>query len=121
MAKSTRAPKRAPGIGVVRGLKKGFTVTKRPITAVETKADDKTFVYTNAKSKRNRSHKKLWAIRSVIADVVGTLPYERRAQEMLKVGREKRALKFVKRRLGSFQAAKVKREKLTELLRTKKK
>ncbi|CAF1164509.1 unnamed protein product, partial [Rotaria sordida] len=43
---------------------------------------------------------------------VGFMPYERRAMELMKVGRDKRALKYVKARLGSHQRAKKKRDEL---------
>ena len=117
MVKVTRQPKKAAGINVIRGLKAGFAVTQRPIVSNETKTDDKLFSYSKMKNKFSRPHKTLWAIRAVIHDVVGFLPFERRCQELLKVGREKKALKFCKRRLGSYQQAKNKREKLTEALR----
>ncbi len=37
--------------------------------------------------------------RSVVREVVGFSPYERRALEALKVGKDKRALKFLKKRV----------------------
>ncbi|KAJ9447747.1 60S ribosomal protein L36, partial [Diplonema papillatum] len=49
--------------------------------------------------------------------VVGLTPYERRCCELLKVQREKRALRFCKRRLGSFARGKKKREVLSNLMR----
>eukprot|EP00760_Papus_ankaliazontas_P006392 PhM_4_TR13024/c0_g1_i1/m.36512/K02920/RP-L36e, RPL36; large subunit ribosomal protein L36e len=121
MVRASIAPKNASGMGVITGLKKGFQVTKRNLTQTQHKDGDRVFTYTKAKNKRNRPHKAKWAMQAVIRDVVGTLPFERRAQELLKIGREKKALKFCKRRLGSFAGAKKKREALAEALRTKKK
>ena len=43
--------------------------------------------------------KKLRAARDVVEEVLGFAPYERRLMELLKVGREKRALRFAKRRV----------------------
>lgn len=39
-------------------------------------------------------------IRDTIRDVCGFAPYERRAMELLKVSKDKRALKFIKKRVG---------------------
>ena len=38
-------------------------------------------------------------IRELIRDVVGSAPYEKRLMELLKVGRDKRALKLAKRKV----------------------
>jgi len=38
-------------------------------------------------------------IRDLIRDVVGSAPYEKRLMELLKVGRDKRALKLAKRKV----------------------
>lgn len=39
-------------------------------------------------------------IRDTIRDVCGFAPYERRAMELLKVSKDKRALKFIKKRVS---------------------
>eukprot|EP01006_Ploeotia_vitrea_P019492 TRINITY_DN51699_c0_g1_i1.p1 TRINITY_DN51699_c0_g1~~TRINITY_DN51699_c0_g1_i1.p1 ORF type:complete len:101 (+),score=2.81 TRINITY_DN51699_c0_g1_i1:86-388(+) len=73
---------------------------------------------TRAKNKRyERVPTKLKAVRGVIQDTVGFSPYERRVLELLKLGRDKRALRFCKRRLGTHNRAKCKREQLAEHLR----
>ncbi len=41
-------------------------------------------------------------IRDLIRDVVGSAPYEKRLMELLKVGRDKRALKLAKRKVRRF-------------------
>jgi large subunit ribosomal protein L36e len=51
------------------------------------------------------------------AQVCGFAPYERRLQELLKVGKEKRALKLAKVKLGSHKRAKAKREEMSNVLR----
>ena len=38
-------------------------------------------------------------IRDLVRDVVGSAPYEKRLMELLKVGRDKRALKLAKRKV----------------------
>jgi len=42
-------------------------------------------------------------VRDVIREVVGHAPYEKRAMELLKVSKDKRALKFLKKRVSSTQ------------------
>lgn len=54
--------------------------------------------------------------RDIIREVVGHAPYEKRAMELLKVSKDKRALKFLKRRLGTHIRAKRKREELSNIL-----
>lgn len=39
-------------------------------------------------------------VRDMIREVCGFAPYERRAMELLKVSKDKRALKFIKKRVG---------------------
>ena len=41
-------------------------------------------------------------IRDLIRDVVGSATYEKRLMELLKVGRDKRALKLAKRKVRRF-------------------
>lgn len=41
-------------------------------------------------------------IRDMIREVCGFAPYERRAMELLKVSKDKRALKFIKKRVSLF-------------------
>ena len=48
---------------------------------------------------------------------MGFAPYEKRVQELLKVGKEKRALKFAKKRLGTLRRARSKREEMQAVLR----
>jgi large subunit ribosomal protein L36e len=55
-------------------------------------------------------------IRDLVREVVGHAPYEKRTMELLKVSKDKRALKFLKRRLGTHIRAKRKREELGNIL-----
>jgi large subunit ribosomal protein L36e len=56
-------------------------------------------------------------IRGLIRDVAGSAPYEKRLVELLKNGRDKRALKLAKRKLGTHLRAKKKREEMGNLMR----
>ena len=38
-------------------------------------------------------------VRDLVREIVGFMPYERRAMELMKVGRDKRAFKYVKARV----------------------
>lgn len=55
-------------------------------------------------------------VRDLVREVVGHAPYEKRGMELLKVSKDKRALKFLKRRLGTHIRAKRKREELSNIL-----
>jgi large subunit ribosomal protein L36e len=56
-------------------------------------------------------------VRSLIREVAGFAPYEKRITELLKVGKDKRALKVAKRKLGTHKRAKKKREEMSSVLR----
>lgn len=43
-------------------------------------------------------------MRDLIREVTGHAPYEKRAMELLKVSKDKRALKFLKRRVSILEA-----------------
>ena len=60
-------------------------------------------------------------VRDLIREVVGFAPYERRAQELLRIGKEKRCLKFLKKRIGSHDLAKKKREEMQAVLQAMRK
>lgn len=56
-------------------------------------------------------------MRGLIREVAGFAPYEKRITELLKVGKDKRALKVAKRKLGTHKRAKRKREDMANVLR----
>eukprot|EP00754_Rhynchopus_humris_P006087 Rhum_TRINITY_DN12976_c0_g1::Rhum_TRINITY_DN12976_c0_g1_i1::g.55430::m.55430/K02920/RP-L36e, RPL36; large subunit ribosomal protein L36e len=97
-----RTPK--SGTGVSRGLNKGHVTTKRSKAVSSTK-------------RLSLQKNKLNAVKEVVMETAGLSPYERRIVELLKVQREKRALRFCKRRLGSFARGKKKREIMSSLIR----
>jgi hypothetical protein len=57
------------------------------------------------------THKKF--VRSLIREVTGFAPYERRIIELLKNSRDKRARKLAKKRLGTMRRAKRKVEEMS--------
>mmetsp|Transcript_28366 Transcript_28366/g.67269 ORF Transcript_28366/g.67269 Transcript_28366/m.67269 type:complete len:85 (+) Transcript_28366:31-285(+) len=69
--------------------------------------------YTVMISARNK-------IKQLVREVAGLSPYEKHIEALLKVGRDKKALKLAKKRLGNIKRAKKKREILNHFLRTKK-
>uniref|UniRef100_A0A2K6U9L7 60S ribosomal protein L36 n=1 Tax=Saimiri boliviensis boliviensis TaxID=39432 RepID=A0A2K6U9L7_SAIBB len=58
-----------------------------------------------SKPRHSRRHGRLIKhtkfVRDIIREVCGFVPYERRAMELLKVSKDKRALKFIKKRVGT--------------------
>eukprot|EP01134_Creolimax_fragrantissima_P001151 CFRG1151T1 len=82
---------------------KGFPTTKR-----ETK--------TKRVSKKGVSSTRSKFVRSVVREMVGFAPYERRIMELLRVSKDKRALKLAKKRLGTHVRGKAKREEMVDVL-----
>ena len=66
--------------------------------------------------RRGRITKKTKFVRDLVREVVGFSPYERRIQELLKISKDKRALKFAKKRLGGHIRAKRKREEMVRVI-----
>ncbi|KAI5069184.1 hypothetical protein GOP47_0015485 [Adiantum capillus-veneris] len=94
----------APKSGLAVGSNKGHVVTKRELPARPSSRKGKTGTRTSF-------------VRKLIREVVGLAPYEKRITELLKVGKDKRALKVAKRRLGTHLRAKKKREEMSATLR----
>ncbi|KAJ3425692.1 60S ribosomal protein L36 [Anaeramoeba flamelloides] len=67
-------------------------------------------------NKNFRKRTKRIFVRNLIREVAGFSPYEKRAIEMLKLGYEKRALRFCKRRLGTQKRARKKRDELAKIV-----
>ena len=64
-----------------------------------------------------KTSKRVLFVRNLIREVAGLAPYEKRITELLKVGKDKRALKVAKRKLGTHKRAKRKREEMSNVLR----
>lgn len=60
-------------------------------------------------------------VRDLIREVCGFAPYERRCMELLRIGKDKRALRFCKKRLGSHTRAKRKREEMQGAIQAQRK
>ncbi|XP_032508810.1 60S ribosomal protein L36-like [Phocoena sinus] len=73
-----------------------------------------------SKPRHSRRHGRLTKhtkfVRDVIQEVCGFASYERPAMELLKVSKDKRAFKFIKKRVGGHICAKRKREELSNVL-----
>ncbi|KAL1818520.1 hypothetical protein ACET3Z_013389 [Daucus carota] len=68
-------------------------------------------------SLKGKTSKRTHFVRNLIREVAGFAPYEKRITELLKVGKDKRALKVAKRKLGTHKRAKKKREEMSNVLR----
>ncbi|EXC19148.1 60S ribosomal protein L36-2 [Morus notabilis] len=97
------APKQ-PNTGLFVGLNKGHVVTKKELAP---KPSDR----------KGKTSKRVHFVRNLIREVAGFAPYEKRITELLKVGKDKRALKVAKRKLGTHKRAKKKREEMANVLR----
>ena len=56
-------------------------------------------------------------MREIVKEVAGLAPYEKRIAELLRIGKDKRALKYAKQTLGTHVRGKRKREEIAEILR----
>ncbi|KAJ1954273.1 ribosomal protein L36 [Dispira parvispora] len=67
-------------------------------------------------SRRGQFSKRNNFVRSLIREVTGFAPYERRVMELLRNSRDKRARKLAKKRLGTMLRAKKKVDELTNVI-----
>ncbi|KAL1233392.1 Large ribosomal subunit protein [Trichinella pseudospiralis] len=67
-------------------------------------------------SRKGKLHKRVKFVRDLIREVCGFAPYERRAMELLRISKDKKALKYLKRRIGSHRRAKSKRDEMQGVL-----
>ncbi|KAJ8631708.1 hypothetical protein MRB53_025031 [Persea americana] len=93
-----------PKSGLFVGLNKGHIVTKREVAP-------------RPSDRKGKTSKRVHFVKNIIREVAGFAPYERRITELLKVGKDKRALKLAKRKLGTHKRAKKKREEMSNVLR----
>eukprot|EP00040_Diaphanoeca_grandis_P001905 m.20012 g.20012 ORF g.20012 m.20012 type:complete len:112 (+) comp12697_c0_seq1:209-544(+) len=96
-----------PQGNVAYGLAKGY----------KTQAYDKAPKISRRKGKQS---KRTNMIRSVIREVAGFAPYEKRCMELLRVSKDKRALKYCKKKLGTHTRGKRKREELMNVIQDQK-
>ncbi|KAJ3680803.1 hypothetical protein LUZ60_015292 [Juncus effusus] len=94
----------APNTGLFVGLNKGHIVTKRECPV-------------RPSGRKGLTSKRSHFVKNLIREVAGYAPYEKRITELLKVGKDKRALKVAKRKLGTHKRAKKKREEMATVLR----
>ena len=89
----------APRYEMVTGLDKGHKTTPNTLKPKP----------SNNKGKQTNHNK---FVRDLVREVTGFAPYERRAMELLRISKDKRCLKFLKKRIGSHLKAKRKREEV---------
>ena len=89
----------APRYEMVTGLDKGHKTTPNTLKPKP----------SNNKGKQTNHNK---FVRDLVREVTGFSPYERRAMELLRISKDKRCLKFLKKRIGSHIRAKRKREEV---------
>merc|ERR1712024_217246 len=93
---------------MVVGLNKGHKVTKNTVAPRHSRT-------------RGQSTKKNEFVKQTVREVMGFAPYERRALELLRVSKDKRCLRFLKKRLGAHIRAKRKREEMSGVIQQQRK
>ncbi|CAI0430640.1 unnamed protein product [Linum tenue] len=96
------APAAKSGLAV--GLNKGHIVTKRDLPP-------------RPSDRKGKTSKRVHLVRNLIREVAGFAPYDKRITVLLKVGKDKRALKLAKRKPRTHKRAKKKREEMSTALR----
>merc|ERR1712198_831315 len=90
------------------GLDKGHKVTKN-------------VTKPRPSRRKGRQNKHVKFIRDVVREICGFAPYEKRCMELLRISKDKRALKFCKKRLGAHIRGKRKREEMIAVLAAQRK
>lgn len=113
--------------GVAVGTKRGHVLTK--VREKTKKMQSKNLIFfcfffaaqrkpaVRAKSRKGAKTKAHQNVKQIVREVCGFAPYEKRVIELLRTELDKRALRFAKKRLGSHQRAKRKREEMSGVLR----
>ncbi|CAL5013767.1 unnamed protein product [Urochloa decumbens] len=83
--------------GLSKGINKKHVVTKRQLPP-------------RPSDRKGEMSKCASFVKSLIREVAGFAPYEKRITELLKSGKEKHALKVAKRKLGTHKRAKEEEE-----------
>merc|ERR1712176_644558 len=94
------------GMAIGRVRDKGFRVTKHKAPVKPSR-------------RKGVQHKHVKFVRDLVRDIAGFAPYEKRCLELLKVSKDKRCLKFAKKRLGAHIRGKRKREEMQAYCRLK--
>ncbi|KAI8381497.1 50S ribosomal protein L36e [Radiomyces spectabilis] len=89
--------------GIAVGLNKGHIVTRRELKP--------TVSY-----RKGAASKRVTFVKSIVREVAGFAPYERRVMELIKNSKDKRAKKLTKKRLGTFLRAKKKIDELQAVI-----
>lgn len=89
--------------GLFVGLSKGHVMNKKELPSRSADCKGKT-------------SKGVHFERNVIREVAGFAPYEKRIDALLKVGKDKRALKLAKRKLCTYERAKMKHGEMSNVL-----
>ncbi|ESR33513.1 hypothetical protein CICLE_v10006778mg [Citrus x clementina] len=66
--------------------------------------------------RKGKTSKRVHFERNVIREVAGFASYEKRIDALLKVGKDKRALKLAKRKLCTYERAKMKHGEMSNVL-----
>ena len=87
---------------------------------VVTKPADPDHRKKNASHRKGRSTKRVLAVRSVVNEIAGFNPYERKIIEMLRTGdatKEKKAVRMARRKLGQQKRARRKIDQWAQALK----
>ncbi|KDN41062.1 putative 60S ribosomal protein L36 [Tilletiaria anomala UBC 951] len=106
MVRNSSNPAHKQGVernGLVWGINRGHVTERRVLKA-------------KPSHRKGKTSQRVATIRSVIREVAGFAPYERRAMELIRNSKDKRARKFIKRRIGTLRRAKAKMEMLTNVI-----
>ncbi|KAF3761661.1 ribosomal protein L36e [Cryphonectria parasitica EP155] len=97
------ATKGAPRSGLIVGINHGHKTTPRVASK-------------RVSRMKGRSSKRTDFVRSLIKEVAGLAPYEKRIVELIRNGKDKRSRKLAKKRLGTFGRSKAKVEELQRMI-----
>ncbi|CDW61161.1 Ribosomal L36e domain containing protein [Trichuris trichiura] len=85
------------------GLNKGHKVTKLPR-------------HKKPSNTKGRLNKRVKFVRDIVREICGFAPYEKRTMELLRISRDKKALRYLKRRISGHRRSKRKRDEIQGVL-----
>lgn len=71
--------------------------------------------------RKGKLNTRVKVVRDVVRECIGFAPYEKRCIELLRVNKDKRALKYCKKKLGTHKRAKRKREEMQDVIQSQRK